>query len=78
MPGLFDVKEGEAMGLFFALLWLREQGFVQVVLKLDAKSVVDAVYGPRVDATKFEIFNSVSPSFLLVWSSFLYSSPFGN
>ncbi|XP_075473866.1 uncharacterized protein LOC142504911 [Primulina tabacum] len=43
MEGLYEVKEGEAMGLCEALSWIREMNFNQVIFGMDAQIIVKAI-----------------------------------
>lgn len=38
---ILDVPLGEALGLHFAIMWVRELGFKDAIFELDAKFVVD-------------------------------------
>ncbi|XVF40504.1 hypothetical protein PTKIN_Ptkin01aG0118600 [Pterospermum kingtungense] len=51
--GLMAVKEGEAFGLFEALLWVCNLRCQQVIFELDSKEVVDVVGRATLDFTKF-------------------------
>lgn len=37
IPGLVRVQEGEALGLYEGLSWIKDLGFEKVVFKIDAK-----------------------------------------
>jgi ribonuclease HI len=50
---LCSVHLGEAMGLFYALQWLRDLGLDHVVVALDSKIVTDAFHHQRPDVTEF-------------------------
>lgn len=43
------VREGEAMGLLYALCWDKDLGIQNVIFDLDSKTVVDAIKNPRED-----------------------------
>ncbi|XP_073015730.1 uncharacterized protein [Primulina eburnea] len=51
--GLYEVKEGEAMGLREALSWIREMKFNQVIFEMDAQIIVKAVNSTKVDESEF-------------------------
>ncbi|KAL8496432.1 hypothetical protein ACS0TY_020229 [Phlomoides rotata] len=42
LPGLYSSDEGEAIGLFEALNWIKELDLRDVIIEMDAKLVVDA------------------------------------
>ncbi|XVF39852.1 hypothetical protein PTKIN_Ptkin01aG0065700 [Pterospermum kingtungense] len=50
--GILSVKEVEAFGLLEALQWIRCMGWFNVVVEMDAKSVVDVVLESRFDASE--------------------------
>lgn len=53
MTGLPSVKEGEAMGLLDAIIWVRNMGLPRMIFESDAKNVVDAVLTSCVDLLEF-------------------------
>ncbi|KAL8527499.1 hypothetical protein ACS0TY_005369 [Phlomoides rotata] len=60
VPGLYASDEGEAIGIFEALNWIKELNLRNVIIEMDAKLVVDAfnagigdscsVFGDIIDA----------------------------
>ncbi|XP_073119899.1 uncharacterized protein [Henckelia pumila] len=53
MHGVADVKEGEAMGLLEAILWVQSLGWKKVCFEIDAKGVVEAVTSSHYDVYEF-------------------------
>ncbi|KAL8529675.1 hypothetical protein ACS0TY_006929 [Phlomoides rotata] len=49
-PGLYASDEGEAIGLFEVLTWVKELDLRNVFIEMDAKLVVDAFNTPNVNA----------------------------
>ncbi|EEF51084.1 conserved hypothetical protein [Ricinus communis] len=43
MNGVFEVREGEAVGLREALSWVKNLGYHKVIFELSCKAVVDVV-----------------------------------
>ncbi|KAL8496020.1 hypothetical protein ACS0TY_019945 [Phlomoides rotata] len=53
MSGLYQPKEGEAIGLHEARSWINDLGFKRVIFEMDAKFVVDAVNGEDTPRTTY-------------------------
>ncbi|KAL8538339.1 hypothetical protein ACS0TY_000358 [Phlomoides rotata] len=51
MLGLYSLDEGEAIGLFEALGWIKELDLRNVIIEMDAKLVVDAFNARRLDTS---------------------------
>ncbi|XP_073152635.1 uncharacterized protein [Henckelia pumila] len=51
--GVADVKEGEAIGILEALLWVQSLGLKKVCFELDAKVVVEAINGSNIGVSEF-------------------------
>ncbi|XP_075499452.1 uncharacterized protein LOC142537854 [Primulina tabacum] len=51
--GVFNVNEGEAMGLLEALSWVRRLGLKKVYFEMDAKVVVEAIKSSGIDIFEF-------------------------
>ncbi|XVF77572.1 hypothetical protein PTKIN_Ptkin14bG0055900 [Pterospermum kingtungense] len=53
--GVPSVKEAEVFGVLQALNWIRELQFHSVLIEIDAKVVVDAIYGAGIDVSEFGV-----------------------
>ncbi|XVF41286.1 hypothetical protein PTKIN_Ptkin01aG0268300 [Pterospermum kingtungense] len=52
-PGLFQIREGEAIGILEALSWVYDLGFQNVLFESDSKVVVDAINSKGEDMSEF-------------------------
>lgn len=64
-----DVPLGETMCLLLAIQWVRELGLKDVIIKLDAKMVVDAFNSKNTDIFEFGCLIKVCKSFFLTFFS---------
>jgi len=48
---LLDVSEGEAIGLLYAIRWVKEHNLSNVIFELDSKRVVDNFHSTRNDVS---------------------------
>lgn len=51
--GIAAVYEGEALGLYEALSWIRELGVQRIIFEMNAKKITDVVSSHSVDCSEF-------------------------
>ncbi|KAL8486662.1 hypothetical protein ACS0TY_023381 [Phlomoides rotata] len=74
MPGIYRPEEGEAIGLYEALSWIKDLGLSRVIVEMNAKMVVDGVNGSaRMNSVFSEIVDGcrsilvTNPGFRICW-----------
>ncbi|KAL8524201.1 hypothetical protein ACS0TY_013970 [Phlomoides rotata] len=70
MSGVYAPEEGEAIGLFEALSWIKELDIRNVEIEMDAKVVVNAFYSQ--DSSYISVFGDIIQACKKVFISYPY------